>query len=241
MDEDTRRFLIACADAAAEQWTLEDQGIWEIRGEPRHFVYSKVMCWVALDRAIDLADRLGAGERAAEWARVRQEIRRTVLDQGWSEEAGAFTQSFGSTALDASSLAMSLVGFLPPQDHRVVATVEAIARDLVDSRGLVRRYRTGEGVDGLTGEEGSFLLCTFWLAQALAEADEVDRATEVFERAISCCNDVGLLGEEVETATGELVGNFPQAFSHVGLINTALNLSRASGPAKERATSTADA
>jgi GH15 family glucan-1,4-alpha-glucosidase len=227
-DEDTKRFLIACADTAAVRWHEKDQGIWEVRGEPRHFLYSKLMCWVALDRAIALAGLLGAGaEHVSSWKRVRDEIFVTVLRDGWSEEAGAFTQSFGSTDLDASNLMMSIVGFLPADDPRMRATVDAIERDLTDENGLVYRYRTEGGVDGLAGDEGTFLLCTFWLAQALARSGEIDRATQVFERAVGFVNDVGLLAEEVDAGTGELLGNFPQAFSHIGLVNAAWEIADA--------------
>ena len=168
IDEDTRRFLIACADAAAPHWTEKDQGIWEVRGDPQHFLYSKVMCWVALDRAIALADRLGATDRVDGWKQQREEIWETVVRDGWNEQANAFTQYVGSTALDASNLMMAIVGFLPATDPRMLATIDAIEERLTDDRGLVFRYLTEDGVDGLAGDEGTFLLCTFWLAQALA-------------------------------------------------------------------------
>jgi GH15 family glucan-1,4-alpha-glucosidase len=221
MDDDLRAFLVALADTAAAHWHEPDQGIWEVRGEQRHFLYSKVMCWVALDRAIRLAPRLHATDRIGDWQAVRDEIRETVIREGWNPSVGAFTQSFGSAELDASNLMMPIVGFLPADDPRMLATIEAIAGGLTDKRGLVYRYRTDGGVDGLAGEEGTFLLCTFWLAQALALAAQAERAREVFERAVSYVNDVGLLAEEVDPATGELLGNFPQAFSHIGLINAA--------------------
>jgi GH15 family glucan-1,4-alpha-glucosidase len=161
------------------------------------------------------------------WQKVREEIADAVLQRGWSEEAGAFTQYFGSTALDASNLMMPIVGFLPADDPRMLATIDAIAERLTDERGLVYRYRTEEGVDGLAGEEGTFLLCTFWLAQALALAGQVDRAREVFERAAGYVSDLGLLAEEVDPATGELLGNVPQAFSHIGLVNAAWAIDQA--------------
>jgi GH15 family glucan-1,4-alpha-glucosidase len=227
LDDDTKRFLIACADTAAIQWREKDQGIWEVRGDPRHFLYSKVMCWVALDRAITLADLLGAGDRVDRWKASRDEIWETVVRDGWSDEAGAFTQSVGSTALDASNLMMPIVGFLPADDPRMLATIDAIAERLTDEHGLVYRYRTDEGVDGLAGEEGTFLLCTFWLAQALALSGQVERAKTVFETAIVFVNDVGLLAEEVDPESGELLGNFPQAFSHIGLVNAAWAISEA--------------
>jgi alpha,alpha-trehalase len=227
LDEETRRFLGACADTAAVRWHDRDQGIWEVRGEPQHFLYSKVMCWVALDRAIALAPQLRCEHRVDEWQKVREEIADAVLQQGWSEEAGAFTQYFGSTALDASNLMLPIVGFLPADDPRMLSTIDAIAERLTDDRGLVYRYRTEEGVDGLAGEEGTFLLCTFWLAQALALAGQVQRAREVFERAASFVTDLGLLSEEVDPQTGELLGNIPQAFSHIGLVNAAWAIDQA--------------
>jgi GH15 family glucan-1,4-alpha-glucosidase len=227
LDDDLRRFLIACADTAAGRWREKDNGIWEVRGEPRHFVYSKIMCWAALDRAVGLADRLRAGDRAESWRRTRAEIRETVLREGWNDRAGAFTQYFGSDALDASALMMPIIGFLPARDPRVLATIEAIADRLTDDAGLVYRYRTDGGVDGLAGEEGTFLLCTFWLAQALAMSGQTGRARSVFERAAGYVNDVGLLAEEVDPVSGELLGNFPQAFSHVGLVNAAWAIDQA--------------
>ena len=227
IDEDTKRFLIACADAAAARWREKDQGIWEVRGEPQHFLYSKVMCWVALDRAIDLAQLLEAEDRVSGWKRDRDQIWNTVVHDGWSEEANAFTQYVGSTALDASNLMMPIVGFLPADDPRMLATIDAIDQRLTDDRGLVYRYRAEEGVDGLTGDEGTFLLCTFWLARALAKSGQVERAEAVFRRAIAFINDVGLLAEEVDPATGELLGNFPQAFSHIGLVNAAWEIGEA--------------
>ncbi|MDI1462492.1 glycoside hydrolase family 15 protein [Catellatospora sp. KI3] len=227
MDDDMRAFLVALADTAARRCHEPDQGIWEVRGGPRHFTYSKVMCWVALDRAIRLADRLGSADRVPAWTRARDELHATVLSEGWNERVGAFTQYFGGDELDASCLMLPITGFLPATDPRVVATVEAIADRLTDERGLVYRYRAEAGVDGLAGGEGTFLLCTFWLAQALAEAGRVNRAVEVFERAAAYVNDVGLLAEEVDPDSGELLGNFPQAFSHIGLVNAAWAVAQA--------------
>ncbi len=224
LDPAIRRFLVELADAASVRWREQDQGIWEVRGEPRDFLYSKLMCWVALDRAGILADRLDAQAKVAGWKEVQDEIHETILTRGWSDRAGAFTQSFGSDELDASNLMMPLVGFLPADDPRMLATIDATAERLTDDRGLVYRYLAE---DGLEGEEGTFLLCTFWLAHAMALADQPERAREVFERAIAFTNDVGLLAEEVDGATGELLGNFPQAFSHIGLVNAAWAISEA--------------
>jgi GH15 family glucan-1,4-alpha-glucosidase len=224
LDPVTRRFLAAAADTAAARWREKDQGIWEIRGEPRDFLYSKLMCWVALDRAIALARHLGAEHRVTDWAAARDEIRAAILERGWNERAGAFTQAFGSEDLDASSLMLTITGFLAGDDPRMKATIDATAQRLTDKRGLVYRYLAH---DGLAGEEGTFLLCTFWLAQAQALAGEVEAATLTFERAVAAINDVGLLAEEVDPRNGEMIGNFPQAFSHIGLINAAWAITQA--------------
>ncbi len=221
----TAGFLTAVADTALRRWRQPDNGIWEIRDEPRHFVHSKLQCWVALDRAIELAGPLGADAATVKrWEAGRDEIRRAILEQGWSDRAGAFTQTFGGDALDASTLLLPIVGFLPASDPRVRATVHAIADRLADPRGLIYRYRSD---DGLAGKEGSFLLCTFWLAHALALGGEVERARETFGRAAAFVNDLGLMAEEVDGNTGELLGNFPQAFSHVGLVTAAWAIAQA--------------
>ena len=227
LDDPTRRFLLTCADCAAERWRDSDHGIWETRGEARHFVSSKVMCWVALDRAIALADLLGAGVRVEWWRQVRDEIAQAVLRHGWNSEVGAFTQAFGSTELDASVLMIPILGFLPADDPRVLSTIDVIEDELTDEHGLVYRYRAQAGVDGLSGPEGTFLPCTFWLAQALAIAGRPDRARYVFERASRHANDVGLFAEEVDPVSRELLGNFPHAFSHLGLVNAAQAIAEA--------------
>ena len=223
----TRRFFVQLADTAARRWQEKDQGIWEIRGEPRDFLYSKLMCWVALDRAVALAERLDASGRVPAWKKTQDQIRDAILTKGWSDQANAFAQSFGSDELDASNLMLSLVGFLPADDPRVLSTIDATEEHLTDERGLVYRYRSH---DGLEGAEGTFLLCTFWLAQALARAGQPARARTVFERAAAFVNDVGLLAEEVDPVGGELLGNFPQAFSHIGLVNAAWAISEAELP-----------
>jgi alpha,alpha-trehalase len=224
LDQATRDFLVEVADTAADRWGERDQGIWEVRGDPRHFLYSKLMCWVALDCAVELAAQLDASDRVDGWRRVREEIRGAILEKGWSESTGAFTQSFGSDDLDASALMMPIVGFLPGDHPKVKSTIDAIAARLTDKRGLVYRYRSH---DGLEGEEGTFLICTFWLAQAQAMAGELEQARATFEGAIAYANDVGLLAEEVDPSGGELLGNFPQAFSHIGLVNAAWAISQA--------------
>jgi alpha,alpha-trehalase len=224
LDPVTKRFLAAAADTAAVRWREKDQGIWEARGEPRDFLYSKLMCWVALDCAIGLACHLGAEDRVADWETARDEIRAAILTRGWNERAGAFTQAFGSEDLDASSLMLTITGFLAGDDPRMKSTIDAIAQRLTDERGLVYRYLA---TDGLAGEEGTFLLCTFWLAQAQALAGDAKAATVTFEHAVAAINDVGLLAEEVDPRTGEMIGNFPQAFSHIGLVNAAWAITQA--------------
>jgi len=223
---ESQRLLADLADTAATRWEEPDQGIWEVRGEPRHFVYSKLMCWVAVDRAIALADVLDARDRVEGWERARAAIAEAIFTRGWNEAVGAFTQAFESEHLDASNLMMPIVGFIAADDPRMLSTIDAIAEHLTDERGLVYRYRAD---DGLEGEEGTFLLCTFWLAEALARAGQVDRARQVFETAIGFANDLGLLAEEVDASTGELLGNFPQAFSHIGLVNAAWAIQQATG------------
>ncbi|MCB5272824.1 Trehalase [Arthrobacter sp. SO5] len=221
---DTRRFLADAADAAAARWRSADQGIWEVRGEPRHYLHSKLLCWVAVDRAITLAGLLGAPGRVPRWQEAREQIAESIRTEGWSDSANSFTQSYGSEDLDASALMLAIVGFLPADHPRMLATIEAIEQRLTDSRGLVYRYRAA---DGFPGEEGTFLLCTFWLAQALALGGRTQRAREVFERAAAFATDLGLMAEEVAPDSSELLGNFPQAFSHVGLVNAAWAISEA--------------
>ena len=218
LDAPQRRFLTTLADRAAQAWRDRDNGIWESRGETRHFLHSKLMCWVALDRAIQLAKGLGAAEQVDRWSAERQAIRTAIESEGWNEDRAAFTQSFGSADLDASCLLIPLVGFLPADDARVLSTIDVIEAELSDERGLLLRYRAE---DGLAGGEGAFLICTFWLAEAQARAGRLERARAIFERAAGHANDLGLLSEEVDSKTGELIGNFPQAFSHVGLVNAA--------------------
>jgi len=218
LENTTQEFLVKVADAAAAQWKEKDQGIWEMRGEPRHFLHSKLMCWAAMDRAIAIAGQIDAQDRVSRWTATRDEIKAAILEHGWSERAQAFTQSFGSDDLDASNLMIPIVGFLPADDPRVLSTIGAIAANLSDEHGLIYRYRSN---DGLAGDEGTFLLCTFWLSQAQAQAGQIEKAKETFSRAISFANDLGMLAEEVDPGTRELLGNFPQAFSHIGLVNAA--------------------
>jgi alpha,alpha-trehalase len=221
-------FAADLADTAARRWGEPDSGMWEMRGEPRHHLSSKVLCWTALDRAVKLCPRLGEYANVAGWEATRDEIRAAILERGWSEKRQAFAQSFDSDELDAAALLMPILGFLPATDQRMRATIEAIARDLTED-GLVLRYRSDEGLnpDGLTGREGTFVICSFWLVSCLARAGELERAEALFDRLSGYANDLGLLAEEVDTTNGEQLGNFPQAFSHIGLINAAWELDKA--------------
>jgi GH15 family glucan-1,4-alpha-glucosidase len=222
----------------AQIWRQPDEGIWEVRGPPQHFTHSKVMAWVAFDRAVKIQEQVGGqvgGDGSIErLRRTRDEIHQDVCQRGFDPDLGSFVQAYGSKSLDASLLLLPLVGFLPPTDPRIVGTVKAIEQRLfVD--GFVMRYDTGEVVDGLPPGEGAFLACSFWLADNYILQGRVDEARELFERLLSLRNDVGLLAEEYDPRLSRQVGNFPQAFSHVALVNTAYNLTRAQGPAQQRA------
>ena len=221
-------FVADLADTAARRWTERGAGMWEMRGEPRHHVSSKVLCWTALDRAVKLAPQLGEYAKVAEWEVAREEIRTAIFERGWSEAKQAFAQSFDSDELDAAQLLMPLLGFLPADDPRMRSTIDAIARDLTED-GLVLRYKTDEGAgsDGLSGQEGTFVICSFWLVSCLAQAGELERGERLFDRVAGYANELGLLAEEVDSASGELLGNFPQAFSHVGLITAAWEIDQA--------------
>jgi GH15 family glucan-1,4-alpha-glucosidase len=211
-------------------WREKDAGIWEVRGPARHFTHSKVMAWVAFDRAVRFHEQLGRAGPVDRWRSLRDEIHRDVTAHAWNAEKQAFTQSFGSDQLDASALLMPAVGFLPATDPRFESTVEAIRRDLTDD-GLVRRYqpRTDGLVDGIESGEGVFLACSFWLADALALQGKLNEARELFERLLDLRNDLGLLAEQYDPASNRQLGNFPQAFTHLALVNTALVLGRGRG------------
>jgi alpha,alpha-trehalase len=225
-----QRFVADLANTAARRWRERGAGMWEMRGEPRHHVSSKVLCWVALDRALALAPRLGEHANVTHWTAEREAIREAILTRGWSEARQAYAQSFDSDELDAAQLLMPIFDFLPASDERMRSTIDAIARDLTED-GLVLRYRNQEGLnaDGLSGEEGTFVICSFWLVSALAKAGELERAETLFDKLVGYGNDLGLLAEEIDTRSGELLGNFPQAFSHIGLITAAWEIDTARG------------
>ncbi|CAL9620235.1 Trehalase [Streptomyces sp. enrichment culture] len=215
----------AMVDFLSRAWRQPDEGLWEVRGGRRHFVHSKVMVWVAFDRAVRALERYPQldGDRER-WRAMREEVHQEVCERGYDPARNTFTQYYGSKELDAALLLIPRVGFLPPDDPRVLGTVEAVREEL-EHDGLLRRYSARRTtVDGLPGDEGTFLVCSFWLADALHMAGRTDEARRLFERLVGLVNDVGLLGEEYDPATGRQLGNYPQAFSHIGLVNTALAL-----------------
>ena len=214
-------------------WNEPDEGIWEVRGPRRHFTHSKVLAWVAFDRAVEAVERWDQPGPVDRWRRLRDEIHEEVCREGFNVELNSFTQSYGSDELDASTLLIPLVGFLPPDDPRVIGTVDAIQRELTRD-GFVERYRTKGQVDGLPGGEGVFLPCSFWLVDALLMLERDDEAQALFEKLIGVANDLGLLAEEYDPDEKRLLGNFPQAFTHVGLVNSAYNLSKHTGPGHQR-------
>ena len=209
-----------------EVWDEPDAGMWEVRGESRHFVYSKVTCWVALDRGIDVATRLGHDAPLEEWRDTRSRIREDVVENGYDEDVGAFVQAYGSDTLDATGLLLPIVGFLPFGDERVQNTIEAVEDRLLDGDVLVRRY---DGDDGLPGEEGAFALCSCWLVDALALSGRVEEARDRFETLVEYVSPLGLLAEEIDADSGAQLGNYPQAFSHIGILNSAIYLGHVRG------------
>lgn len=216
-----------------EVWHCPDEGIWEVRGSAQHFVHSKVMCWVAFDRAIASAERFGLEGPVDRWKALRAALHAEVLERGFNSDIGAFVQSYGSTRLDASALLIPLVGFLPATDERVVSTTRVIEQEL-SRDGLLMRYKSEDESDGLPESDSAFLACSFWLVDNLLLQGQSDKACALFERLLSLCNDVGLLAEQFDVTRNMLVGNFPQAFSHFALIDTAFNFLGDRGAAREQ-------
>jgi len=219
----TAAFLCDLADRASGNWQGTDAGIWEGREGERHYTSSKLMCWVALDRAVELAPLLGEGARPDEWAAERDKIKAAILDQAYNPEIGAYAGAFGSDRLDASVLLMPIMGLVEATDDRMLATIEAIEREL-GTDGLVKRW------SGTTDDEGAFVICSFWLVRCLAQAGEIERAREVFEKVLSHASDLGLLAEEIDPRDGSQLGNYPQGLSHIGLITAAWAIGQASAP-----------
>lgn len=212
---DLLEMVLGLTEQVAKTWHLPDRGMWETRDEERHYLSSKVICWLTMDRAVGLADRLGDRADPRRWAGVRDEIRDTVLREGWNDRIGAFTGAFGSAEMDASALILPVAHFLPANDPRMRSTMALVERELGTGDGLVRRWST---------DPGGFLMCSFWLVECLAMAGETQRAEALFERVVGYANDVGLFSEQIDLRTGEQLGNTPQALSHVGLINAAWRL-----------------
>ena len=227
---DFQRALIAHVE---DIWSSADEGIWEVRGGRQHFTHSKVMAWLAFDRAIKSAETFGLEGPVDHWRKLRGAIHREVCEKAFNRNLGAFVQAYGSDNLDASSLLIPAVGFLPPTDKRVIGTIEAIERRLMPN-GFVLRYDTGETDDGLPPGEGAFLACSFWLADAYVLLGRQHDAQTLFERLLSLRNDLGLLSEEYDPAAKRLLGNFPQAFSHIAMVNTAHNIARHAKPCLQR-------
>ncbi len=237
---DSWAFQRALVEFLESEWTKPDNGIWEVRGPRRQFTHSKVMAWVAADRAIRTAARAGFDAPLDRWRAMRAEIHTTVCRRGYDAKRNTFVQRFGAKDLDASLLLIPIVGFLPPNDPRVHGTIAAIERELTD-HGFVRRYTTRSRIDGLPPNEGLFLPCSFWLADALALCGARAKAERLFKRLLALANDVGLLAEEYDPRARRLLGNFPQALSHVALVNTARNLTRGGGPSEHRSQRTKEA
>lgn len=220
------RELCNVVDLAIEEWEQPDSSIWEVRSQRQHFTYSKLGCWVAVDRGLRIAERYKLPHDSSRWRAARRRIHRRITDQAWSPELRAFTQTLGGEALDSALLRMTQMRFLPDRDPRVIDTVRSIERRLADGV-LVRRYDTQASPDGLTGAEGAFFMTSFWLVDALAHIGELESAERRFEQLLSFASPVGLFSEEVDTATGRLLGNYPQAFTHLSLVGAAVNIERA--------------
>jgi GH15 family glucan-1,4-alpha-glucosidase len=225
--EDSWALQLALVENLADNWEQPDNGLWEIRGPLRHFTHSRVMVWAAFDRAVQAVEQHGLDGPVDRWRKLRDKVREEVLSRGWREDLGTFTQHYDTDEVDASLLVLPLVGFIDGDDPKMLGTIEAIERDLMRD-GLVLRYRTGSGVDGLGGDESPFLACSFWLVSAYALAGRRDDAVKLMDRLVGLCNDLGLLSEEYDPTHRRMVGNFPQAFSHLALVRAAEVLSRES-------------
>ena len=233
IDEEYWSYLRNVVNFVLDHWRDPDEGVWEARSGRQHNVFSKAWCWVALDRAIKMVNALDLQGDVDHWKTVRAEIREQILAHGFDEERGVFVQAYGSDLLDASNLMLPLIGFIKADDPRMLATIRATQRELTTEKGFVYRYRGFD--DGLPGDEGTFNICSFWLCDNLILLGELDEATALFERLLDHTNDLGLMSEEIDSHSGEMLGNFPQAFSHLSIINTAVQLQRARLRAARRA------
>lgn len=225
ISDKTWEFIRDFVDYICEVWNTKDRGIWEVRGEPRHYVHSKLMCWVAVDRGIKIAE-LKDAEATCNWKETKKEIETEILEKGFNKELNCFVQSFNSDAIDATALLIPRMGLLPYDDLRVQGTIDAVMKNLMTENGLVYRY---QNEDGLPGDEGCFTLCSFWLVDSLALSGRLDEAINIFVNVLQLVSPLGLLSEEIDPETGKLLGNFPQAFSHIGLVNSALYIGIARG------------
>jgi pentatricopeptide repeat protein len=224
-DDDYWRFLLGIIETAAERWREPDRGLWEMRGEPRHFVHSKAMCWAALDRGVRLAEECLRKAPVKRWGKIRDEIREAIESEGYDEDRGVFVQSFGGKGLDAALLLIPSFEFISYDDERMIRTTDAVREEL-DAGGLLLRYRPSTGAEGsLEGEEGAFLPCSFWLAECLARQGRIEDAREVFDRAVSTGNELALFSEEYDPQTDQALGNFPQSLTHLSHITAAVALS----------------
>ena len=225
-DEDYWHFLVDVLDAAVEKWHVPDQGFWEMRGNPRHFVQSKAMCWSALDRGVSMAQELGREAPVEKWEKARDEIRRAVEERGYDRDRGVFIQAFDFPRMDSALLLLPISGFIEYKDERMVRTTDAI-REQLEENGFLQRYAADD--DGLKGKEGAFLACTFWLAECLARQGRTQEARRVFQKALSAGNDLFLFSEEYDPIKRELLGNFPQGLTHLSLIAAAMALNDEGG------------
>lgn len=225
ISDETWEFIKDFVDYICEVWNTKDRGIWEIRDESRHYVHSKLMCWVAVDRGLKIA-KLKDTETIGKWEKTKEEIKTAILEKGFNKEMNSFVQSFDSNALDATTLLIPILGLLPFDDPRVQSTIDAVMKNLMTENGLVYRYKNE---DGLPGDEGCFALCSFWLVDSLSLSGRLAEAIEIFVNVLQLISPLGLLSEEIDPETGKMLGNFPQAFSHIGLINSALYIGIARG------------
>ena len=225
LDEEYWSYLLRVVAFVLEHWREPDEGVWEARTERQHYIFSKAWCWVALDRAIKVVDEQGLPGDVELWRKTRKEIRDEILDKGFDKERGVFVQAYGSKVLDAANLILPLIGFIKASDPRMLETIRATERELTSKQGFVYRYRGFD--DGLAGDEGTFNICTFWLCDNLIKLGELDKAEALFQKLIGHANDLGLMSEELDAETGQMLGNFPQAFSHLAIISTAIHLKSA--------------